>query len=440
MNKNEKSDLAEWVAKHAIKKGADQVSVSVSKDRSVNVAYRDKKIETLQESTQNNISLSIYAKQRYSAHSTCDLRKDSLEKFIQQAVEGTGFLTEDKFRELPDPKLYPGNTNIDLELFDDSHEKIETPERVKIAAELEESAKAMSDKIISVTSNYYDNTYDVVLYQSNGFSGSYNGTIYSAGANVTVLDKDGGRPEDWNYATTRFFKELPPTDLLGKGAAERALRKIGQKKIESGKYKMLVENRAAARLLWVIFGAMSARSIQQKASYLDGMLEKKIASEKLTVIDDPILKKGLNSRLFDYEGIAAKKRVLIEEGILKQYFVDNYYGRKTSMIPNSGSTSNVLFEYGPRSLQEMIKDVKKGILVNGFLGGNSNSTTGDFSFGVVGLLVENGEIVKPVNEMNISGNSKEFWDRLSEVGNDPYDYSSQKCPTLAFEEVNFSGL
>jgi PmbA protein len=297
----------------------------------------------------------------------------------------------------------------------------------------------VSDKIISVTSEYYDNAYDVVLVQSNGFSGSYEGTIYSAGANVTVMDKEG-RPEDWNYATTRFFNELPSNEMLGKDAAKRALQKIGQKKIESGKYKMLVENRAAGRLLWVIFGAMSARAIQQKASFLDGMLEKKIASEKLTVFDDPFVKKGLNSRLFDYEGLAAKKRIFIEKGILKQYMVDNYYGRKTGMVPNSGSPSNLLFEYGTKSLQDMVKDVKKGIIVNGFIGGNSNSTTGDFSYGVVGLLVENGEIVKPVNEMNISGNSKDFWDKLSEVGNDPYVYSSQKCPSMAFEDVNFSGL
>jgi PmbA protein len=440
MNKNNKSELAEWVAKQAIKNGADQVSVTVSNDRSVNVSYRDKKIEKLEESTQNNISLNIYAKQRYSGHTTCDLRKDSLEKFIEQAVEGTKFLTEDQYRVLPDPKLYPGKIDLDLEIFDDFHEKVETPERVKIAAAIEDSAKAMSDKIISVTSNYYDNTYDVVLFLSNGFSGSYKGTIYSVGADVTVMDDNGGRPEDWNYATTRFLKDLPPNDLIGKDAARRALQKIGQKKIESGKYKMLVENRAAGSLLGIFYSAMSARSIQQKASFLDGMLEKKIASEKLTIIDDPFLKKGLNSRLFDYEGLAANKRTLIEKGILKQYFVDNYYGRKAGMTPNSGSTSNVLFEYGSRSLKDMIKDVKKGIIVNGFLGGNSNSTTGDFSFGVVGLLVENGEIVKPINEMNLSGNAKEFWGSLSEVGNDPYVYSSQKCPTLVFEDANFSGL
>lgn len=440
MDNKEKIDLAEWVSKQALGNGADQVTVSVSNDRSVNVSYRDKKIENLEESTQNNLSLRVYCKNRFSAHSTSDLRKDTMQKFIEQAVASTKFLTEDKFRVLPDPRLYPEKLDTDLKLFDDFQEKVETTERVKIAAEIEEAARAQSQDIISVTSSFSDNAYEVVLLQSNGFSGSYKGTVFSAGASVTVKDKDGGRPEDWNYATTRFFSELPDYKTLGKMASLRALGKIGQKKIESGKYPMLVENRAAGRLLSLFFSAMSARSIQQKASFLDGMLDKKIASEKLTIIDDPFLEKGMNSRLFDGEGIAAKKRVMIENGILKQYYVDNYYGRKTGMEPNSGSSSNILFGYGNRPLNEMIKDIKKGILVNGFLGGNSNSTTGDFSFGIVGQLIEDGKIIKPVNEMNVSGNAKEFWNQLSEVGNDPYIYSSQRSPALSFENVNFSGL
>jgi PmbA protein len=306
---------------------------------------------------------------------------------------------------------------------------------VKIAAEIEDAAKSQSDKIISVAAGYSDDTYESTLVHSNGFSGEGNGTYFSAGAEVSVKDEEGGRPEDWYYATTRFFNELPACEILGKLAARRALQKIGQKKIESGKYTMLVENRAASRLLSVFQGPMSARAIQQKASWLDGMLEKKIASEKLTVIDDPFIEKGFGSRIFDGEGIAAKKRIMIDKGVLKFYYVDNYYGRKIGMEPTSGSPSNVLFEYGSESLEEM-----KGILVNGFIGGNSNSTTGDFSFGIVGLLIENGEIVKPVNEMNISGNAKEFWNQLVAMGNDPYPYSSVKIPCILFDDVNFSGI
>jgi PmbA protein len=185
---------------------------------------------------------------------------------------------------------------------------------------------------------------------------------------------------------------------------------------------------------------MTARAIQQKSSFLDGMIDKKIASEKLTVIDDPSLQKGLGSRLFDGEGIAAKKRVMIEKGVLKNYFIDNYYGKKLGWDPTTAGPSNIVFEYGTKTFDELLKEIKKGIIINGFIGGNSNNTTGDFSFGIVGLYVENGQIVKPVNEMNISGNAKDVWNQLVEMGNDPYQYSSNLAPSMLFEKIQFSGI
>jgi PmbA protein len=384
--------------------------------------------------------LQVYAQNRYSGHSTNDLRKDSLKKFIEEAVASTKYLTEDKYRALPDPKYYPQESQIDLKICDKHYDKIQSSHRKKMAAEIEEIARAQSDQIISASSGYSDGYYESVRIHSNGFLGERESTMFDAGSSATVKGKEDGRPEDWFWASVRFSNDLPSVELLGKTAVQRALRKIGQQKIKSGKYDMIVENRAASRLISMFRNPMSARALQQKSSFLDGMIGKKIASEKLTVIDDPFIEKGLGSRFFDGEGLAAKKRVIIDKGILQQYYVDNYYGKKLGMQPTGGSTSNIVFEYGSRSLDEMTKDLKNGILINGFIGGNSNSTTGDFSFGIIGLLIENGEIVKPINEMNISGNAKDFWKQLIEMGNDPYPYSSWRRPSMFFEGVHFSGL
>jgi PmbA protein len=264
-------------------------------------------------------------------------------------------------------------------------------------------------------------------------------TSFWAGGEVTVRDGDA-RPEGWHWGGSRFFNTMPSPEELGSKAAENAIRKMGQTKIASGKYDMLVENRTAGRLLYMFVRPMSARSLQQKSSYLDGMQGKEIASPVLTVIDDPFIEGGFASRLYDGQGIASKKRVMIEKGVLKEYYIDNYYGKKLGMTPNGGSTSNIRFDLGTRGFNEIVRDVKSGIFVTSFNGGNSNSTTGDFSFGVSGFLVEGGKIVKPVNEMNISGNAKEFWKKLSELGNDPYKYSSLLSPTLVFKDIDFSGL
>ncbi|MBN2411206.1 TldD/PmbA family protein [candidate division KSB1 bacterium] len=440
MSKNDRLELAQWAITRALKLGADQAAVSISNQRDVEVEFRDNKPEKLKESTQNSLSLKIYTDQKYSYHSTNDMGKESLEKFIKEAIVSTTYLTKDEYRSLPDPKYYPENLNIELDILDKSYQQIDTKERVKLAAEIEKAALNISDKIISATASYSDTHFHLVRVHSNGFSAGIEGTSFGAGVEVTVKDPDGGRPADWSWAVTRFFNELPNAEFLAKKAVGGALAKIGQDKIESGKYTMIVENRAASRLISLLTGPMTARALQQKSSYLEGKQGQQIASEKLTLIDDPFIKRGLGSRLFDSEGLAVKRRVLIEKGVLKEYLLDDYYGKKLGLEPNSGSTSNIIFDNGSGTMEDMIKDVEKGILINNFIGGNSNSTTGDFSFGIVGQFISDGQIVKPVNEMNISGNSEEFWHKLLKLGNDPYPYSSTRVPSLLFNDIQFSGI
>jgi PmbA protein len=440
MTKKERLELAQWAMEYAIKSGADQASVSVRNQRDIEVQFREKKLEKLNESTQSSLNINIYTGQKYSANSTNDLRKDGLKTFIGEVVASTKYLNKDEFRSLPDPKYYPADKPGDLQIFDSNYEKIETEQRVKLAKQIEEIALAQSDRIISVTAGYSDSSGESVRVHSNGFVGETTNTIFSAGAEATVKDENGGRPEDWAYGTVRFFNDLPAAEVLGKEAVDRALRKMGQAKIATGKYDVIIENRAAGRIIGMLQGALSGRALQQKMTYLDGMLDKKIGSDLLTITDDPFIAKGLSSRIYDGEGLAARRRSVVEKGVLKSYFIDDYYGRKLKMEPTSGSTSNLIFESGQRSLQELVKNMSRGILITDFIGGNSNSTTGDFSYGVMGLFVENGVIVKPVNEMNLSGNQKEFWNQLVEMGNDVYTYSSIYRPSLRFEGLQFSGL
>ncbi|MFH2049310.1 MAG: metallopeptidase TldD-related protein, partial [bacterium] len=166
----------------------------------------------------------------------------------------------------------------------------------------------------------------------------------------------------------------------------------------------------------------------------------KIASDNFTLIDDPHIISGFGSRLYDGDGIATKRRPIIENGILKSYYVDWYYGRKLGWEPTTGGTTNLVFNYGDKSLEQLIAQMKKGIFITGFIGGNSNSTTGDFSVGIIGTYVEDGKKVKPVNEMNISGNLTDVLKQIVECGNDPWVYSSWRRPSMYFSNIQFSGV
>jgi PmbA protein len=257
---------------------------------------------------------------------------------------------------------------------------------------------------------------------------------------VTVKGPDEGRPQDYDWCVTRFRKKLLAPEVVGRGAAQRALARIGQKPLPTGRYDAIVENRAAQRLLGALYSPMRASSIQQKRSYLDDKLDQPIASDKLTVVDDPFIVSGFGSRTYDNEGLAAKKRVMIDKGVLKQYFVDTYYGRKLGWDPTVGSPSNIVVECGDKSLEQLIAQTKRGILIDSFIGGNSSDITGEFSLGLMGHYIEDGQIVRPVNEMNIAGTLLEFFGQLSELGNDPWTYSSWLLPSLVFRDVQFSGV
>jgi len=440
MTGKDKLELARWAVSHAKKSGANDVAVNISNSRDIEISYRDGMLEELKESTQNSLSLNLYVNNRYSGHTTNDIRRESLGRFIEDAVAMTKYLGEDPLRTLPDPKYYEGRKDIDLNITDDSYESIDSAKRVDMAKAIEEAGKSQSDKIISCTGGYGDTYAESVKVHSNGFEGERVSTVFYAGASVTVDDGKGGRPEDWYYGVCRHSKNLPDPAMCGKEAAQRALWKIGQSKIESGRYDMVLENRSAGRLLSPVYSVMRARSLQQKRSFLDGKLGEKIASDKLTMIDDPFVPAGMGSRTFDGEGIACKKRIMIDKGVLKSFYIDNYYGKKLGMEPNGGGTTNIMLSQGNKSRDDLISGVTKGIYVTGFLGGNSNDTTGDFSFGIVGMLIEDGKLIKPINEMNISGNLLDIWNQLADTGNDPYVYSSWRMPSLYFKDVEFSGL
>ncbi len=440
MAKNDQLDLARWATQQAIKAGADEARVSVQNQRYISISYRERKIENLEEATTNGLSVTFYINGKYSSHRTSDLRKDALTKFISESVAMTGFLTEDPFRRLPEPKLYEGRKSVDLELMDDGYHSVAADKRHQIAKTVEASAlDTGGDRLLSVTAGYYDSHGRTATVASNGFEGTTEETAFWAGAEATAKDAGDKRPADywWQGGPSRSFLSDPVA--IGRQAAERALGRVGSDKLKSETLPVIVENRTTGRLLGWLGQAFSGRALQQKQSFLEGKQGSQIAASILTVTDDPFVKQGQNSRLFDGEGIAARRLPLIENGNLMNYYIDTYYARKLGVEPTTGGRSNAVFVLGDKSQDEWIAELGRGILITGFMGGNSNSATGDFSAGIQGFYFENGSIAKPISELNIAGNHLEFWKQLVGLGNDPYPYSSLRSPCLVFDGVSVAG-
>lgn len=438
MNKKEKFDLANWAVDFAKKNGAKEASVSLYNYKGSDITVRKQKIEKIQESIENGLSIRLFVEGKYSSHSTNRLKRADLERFIKEAIASTKYLAEDKYRVLPNPDMYFKGDGKDLKLFDSNYDNVDPKKKIAYAMNTEAETLGMDDRIIAVTCDYGDSFLSRVRVMSNGFQGYEEKTSFSVSASAAVKSGDA-RPSDYDYVTSHFISDIDIKGV-GKNAVKRALKKIGQEKMKSGKYPMIIENRVASRLMSAFLSAAYGSNLQQKRSFLEGKKGKKVASDKLSIVDNPLIVSGSGSRLFDGEGIAAKIMPIMERGVLKNFYIDTYYGKKMDMAPTTGGSSNLLFDHGNNDLNAMIKSIKKGILVTGFNGGNSNSATGDFSYGVDGFYVENGKVVKPISGMNITGNHKDFWNKLSEVGNDVLTDRSWRMSSLLFDDVDFSGL
>jgi len=374
--------------------------------------------------------------------SSSDLRKEALDTFIADSITMTRVLSEDLFRSLPEPALYEGRASVDLQLDDPAYPTVTPDERRKAAQQMEEAARAVkgASAILSVSTGFDDTRTESLRVASNGFEGTRVDTVFFVSSSVSVKDADGRRPEDYAFGGSRFLGEVPAVGEVGRQSAERAISRLGSKKAPSAVMTLVVDNRAAGRLMGALGGPLSGASLQQKRSFLEGKLGQAIGSPLLDVVDDPLIPKAFGSRLYDGEGLAAKRRPVFEKGVLRSYYIDTYYGKKLKMAPTSGGVSNLAWTLGTKPQAAILKDVGEGILVTGFLGGNSNGTTGDYSFGVQGFRIRGGLRAEPVGEMNIAGNMLELLKKLTAVGDDPWPYSSMRTPTLVFEGVQFAGV
>ena len=425
----------------AKKRGVQSVAASGYLSRHGKVVMRDGELEEMESATSRGLSLRLFVDGRYGTHSTSEVAPERLDEFIQRAIDMTRLLAPDEHRALPEPELYKNRPTLDLGTYDaDAWARSSVASRKARAKAAHDAAKAGSgDALISVSGSASDSVSTSVLVTSNGFSDAEQQTGFWVSASSSIKDPAGPRPTDYDSAGTRTRPEELDAAAVGTEAAKRALAQIGATDISSLTVPVIIENRTVARLLGGLLSPLGGGSIDQKQSCFAELQGKEIAAPALTIMDDPFVIGGWGSERWDGEGLSRTVRPIIRQGVLSNFLFDTYYGRKLAMPINGGSLSNVLIEPGKDDLSALMKRAGSAFLITSFLGGNFNSTTGDFSHGVGGFLVEDGKITRPVAGMNIAGNHTTFWKTLQAVGSDVYLYSSRRSPSLLFGPTLIAG-
>ena len=441
MDNKQIKELAEWTLKRVQEEGAQAARVGVSSERFVEIGYRERKPETIKEALTAGMSINFYVDGRFSNQYTSDLRKDALNEFIKNAIKMTRLLDEDPERTLPDKKYYEKLEDIDLQTYDSAIPEMTPDEKHKMVQIAEDACLAKGgDKVISVEAGFYDSTSESLVMNTNGFVGESRSSQMYISVSMTGKDEGDRRPAGYEFCSVNKKNKMLDPVKVGESAAQRTFDTFGAKKIQSEKLPIIIENRTSARLLSMCFQGLYGSGLWQKTSFLLDKKGEQIGSPKFTLTDDPYVIGGMGSRLYDSDGFKSKKRTIFDAGVLNEYYIDWYYSRKLNLEPTTGFPSNLILPPGTKSIPELMKDLKRGVLITGFLGGNSNPTTGDFSVGIIGTLFDNGEPVQAIAEMNIAGNHLTFWKQLVEVGNDPNPYSSWIIPSYVIDDVMVSGV
>jgi PmbA protein len=449
--------LAERVAAMAIDAGADAAEVILGSGSERSVKVRKGQPELVHEAQSRGLGLRVFVDHRAAVTYTSDFAEAALRQFTRDAVELSRLSEPSPYNELPDrADLHPAAVPLpELDQWDEHAETLTAEFLLGLAKEAEAAALGFSPKIAHSDGASCDRSAGYMAFacadrQGLGFAGASRGTGHSLAVEALCED-EGGKKRTASYWTAgNFFATLLDPAAVGREAARRALRKLGAQKIKTAELPVIFDPDAARALLRSVAGVVSAGAIYRKSSYLVGREGTQVASPLITVVDDPLLPRGPGSRPFDGDGLPVRKNVVIADGVLQTYLYDTYsarqLGRKSNGCAGRGvggspyvTTSNFILSPGAQDPAEILRGVDYGLFVTDMMGFGFNATTGDFSRGAAGFLIEKGEQTTAVSEVTISANFDEILKRIDALGNDLDRRSSTMAPTIRVSRMTIAG-
>lgn len=442
-------ETARMLLERATSRGATAGDILLVEGESFSATVHRGEVEKVKSAREKGLGLRVFFDSRSAMSSTSDLTEESVERLIDDTCALARRTAEDPFSGLPDVEacgILPG----DLDLYDGSGGGLSTEEKIALARKAEAAAYAADPRIAnSDGAEYEDGRGRVVLANTHGFAGEYPTSSYAL--SVSPIAKDGGQMQrDYWYSSTRKFADLESPESIGKTAALRALKRLGSRKVPTCEAPVVFDPSMAASLLGHLASAASGPSLYRGASFLIGKLGQTIASRAVRIVDDATLIGRLGSKPFDGEGLPTRQTLVVDGGVLRSYLLDTYSARKLGLKSTANAVrglgdspsvgvSNFILWPGPHDPEAIIATVKRGLYVTALIGFGVNVVTGDYSRGVAGMWIENGEPAYPVEEITIAGNLNEMFLGIEMVGNDPDFRSRIVSPTVKISRMTISG-
>jgi len=441
-------DLVGFALERARAAGAFQAEVTLASGEAFETRVRGAEIDFVKQSRDKGLSVRVFVGGRgglsSAATRTSDLARDVVARTAADAVALARATVPDACAGLPDGEF--AREVPDLALFDPTDLPFDPESRISAARAMESAAHATDPRIgDSEGSNAGSSFGEVVYGNSAGFLGAYGSARHSIVAESLARGDSGMQRDAW-FSASRRWHGLEPADAVGRRAAERALRRLGARRVPTCEVPVIFDPVMAPSLVRMLAGCASGYAVYRGTSFLAGKLGLRVASPAVTITDDPLIPGGLGSKPFDGEGQVTRRNVLVERGRLVSYVLDTYSARKLGMrstgqaVRGGGaSTTNLWLEPGTKSPEAILASTPRGLYVTELIGQGFNPVTGDYSRGAAGMWIENGELAYPVEEITIAGNLAQMLRDIDAVGDDLLWLGATAAPTVRIAKMTVAG-
>jgi len=449
LSANHLLELAQTIVNRALSGGATDAECIISEGDEFSANVRMREVENIKEAGSRAAGLRILRGRHTGASYTSDLSADGIAHLVKSAIELADITTEDPHAGLPEAEEF-GTLTGDLQLYAGDIASLDTSAKIELAKRAEQAALAADPRISNSEGASFDNHVGRHIFaNSRQFAAEYRSSYCSLSTSPVARDGESMERDYW-YTLARGVSGLEAPEDVGRMAAQRALRRLNAVKVETQKVPVVFEPRTARTLLDNIFEAVHGMSVYRHESFLAGKLGEQVAGENVTIIDDGTIPGLFGTSPFDDEGVASRRTVVIERGVLKNYLLNTYAARKLGMKTTGNASrgitgnagighGNFFLEKGVQTPEQILAGIPNGFYVTELMGFGVNVVTGDYSRGAAGLWIRNGELAFAVSEVTIAGNLKDMLHSIEAIGSDLEFRGSVAAPTIKVGEMTVGG-
>ena len=424
----------------ALQRGATQAEADVSLQKGLTTTVRLGEVETVEYQRDRGLGLTVYFGKRKGSASTADLSTKAVAETVEKACDIARYTAEDECAGLADPdELARDIPDLDL----DHPWDLPPEDAVETARACEAAGRAVDARITNSEGASVGSHRGVRVYgNSHGFLEGFSSTSHSVSC-VLLAQVGEDMQRDYWYSSARDARDLEAAESIGRKAGERAVTRLGARRLATQKARVLYAPEVARGLIGHFLGAVRGSSQYRKSSFLLGASGQQVFPDFVALRERPHLRKALGSSPFDAEGVSTRDRDLVQGGVLQGYILGSYSARKLGLrtTGNAGGTHNLLVETrdGGVPIDQLMKQLGTGLLVTELMGQGVNGVTGDYSRGASGFWVENGAVSYPVHEITIAGNLKDMYRNIVAVGSDVDVRGGVRVGSILIGEMTIAG-